>query len=58
MAVADEAANAEFFGYPAASRDQRAFPQARVPGLVACGTHTMRGCRHRALRTQRDRDGI
>ena len=58
MAVADEAANAEFFGYPAASRDQSAFPQARVPGLVECGTHAMRGCRHRALRAQRDRDGI
>ena len=41
MAVADEAANAEFFGYPATSRDQSAFPQARLPGLVECGTHAV-----------------
>ena len=58
MAVADEAANAEFFGYPAASRGQTAFPpSARVgAGGVrhACGG----GRRHRPLRAQRDRDGI
>lgn len=41
MDVADEAANAEFFGYPAASRGQSAFPQARVIGLVECGTHAV-----------------
>ena len=41
MEVADEAANAEFFGYPAASRGQSAFPQARVLGLVECGTHAV-----------------
>ena len=41
MAVADEAANAEFFGYPAASRGQSAFPQGRVLGLVACGTNAV-----------------
>ena len=41
--VADEAANAEFFGYPAASRGQSAFPQARVLGLVECGTHAVVG---------------
>ena len=41
MDVADEAANAEFFGYPAASRGQSAFPQARVLGLVECGTHAV-----------------
>ena len=34
MDVADEAANARYFGYPGASRGQSAFPQARVPGLV------------------------
>jgi hypothetical protein len=30
MDVADEKANAEFFGYPTATRGQSAFPQARV----------------------------
>ncbi|GAC1526981.1 MAG: hypothetical protein NVS2B4_04050 [Ramlibacter sp.] len=39
--VADEAANAEYFGYPGASRGQSAFPQARVLGLVECGTHVV-----------------
>lgn len=43
MDVADEAANAEFFGYPGASRGQSAFPQARVLGLVECGTHAVVG---------------
>jgi hypothetical protein len=41
MDVADEAANAEFFGYPGASRGQSAFPQARLLGLVECGTHAV-----------------
>jgi len=41
MDVADETANAEFFGYPSASRGQTAFPQARVLGLVECGTHAV-----------------
>ena len=41
MDVADEAVNAEHFGYPAASRGQSAFPQARVLGLVECGTHAV-----------------
>lgn len=41
MDVADESANAEFFGYPGASRDQSAFPQARLLGLVECGTHVV-----------------
>jgi hypothetical protein len=41
MDVADEKANAEFFGYPAASRGQSAFPQARLLGLVECGTHVI-----------------
>jgi len=43
MDVADEAANAEFFGYPGASRGQSAFAQARVLGLVECGTHAVVG---------------
>ena len=41
MDVADERANAEYFGYPAASRGQSSFPQARVLGLVECGTHVI-----------------
>lgn len=41
MDVADESANAEYFGYPSASRGQSAFPQARVLGLVECGTHAI-----------------
>ena len=41
MEVADEKANAEFFGYAGASRGQSAFPQARVLGLVECGTHVV-----------------
>lgn len=41
MDVADEQANAKFFGYPGASRGQTAFPQARVLGLVECGTHAV-----------------
>jgi Insertion element 4 transposase N-terminal/Transposase DDE domain len=41
MDVADEAANAEYFGYPGASRGQTAFPQARLLGLVECGTHVV-----------------
>src|SRR5699024_10373717 len=39
MDVADEKANAHFFGYPGASRGQSAFPQACVLALVECGTH-------------------
>ena len=41
MDVADEAANAAFFGYPGTARGQSAFPQARVLGLVECGTHAV-----------------
>jgi hypothetical protein len=41
MDVADELANAAFFGYPGASRGQSAFPQARLLGLVECGTHVV-----------------
>lgn len=43
MDVADERANAQFFGYPSASRGSSAFPQARVLGLVECGTHVVTG---------------
>ena len=41
MDVADEAANAQYFGYPGASRGASAFPQARLLGLVECGTHAV-----------------
>jgi hypothetical protein len=41
LAVADERANAAFFGYPEASRGESAFPQARVLSLVECGTHAI-----------------
>lgn len=36
-----EQANAEFFGYPTASRGHSAFPQARLLGLIECGTHAI-----------------
>lgn len=39
--VADERANAEFFGYPTATRGESAFPQMRLLGLVECGTHVI-----------------
>lgn len=48
--VPDEGANAEFFGYPGASRGQSAFPQARIVGLVECGTHAVIGAEIGALR--------
>jgi hypothetical protein len=41
MDVADESGNAAYFGYPASSRGDSAFPQARVLGLVECGTHVV-----------------
>ena len=41
MDVADESGNAAHFGYPAASRGESAFPQARLLGLVECGTHVV-----------------
>ena len=37
----DEAANAQHFGYPGASRGQSAFPQLRFVALAECGTHTL-----------------
>lgn len=43
IAVPDERANAEYFGYPGASRGQSAFPQVRLMGLVECGTHAVTG---------------
>lgn len=41
FAVPDERANADYFGYPGASRGQSAFPQVRLLGLVECGTHAV-----------------
>lgn len=41
MDVADEASNAQAFGYPSGSRAQGAFPQLRLVGLVECGTHVI-----------------
>lgn len=41
FAVPDERANADYFGYPGASRGQSAFPQVRLVGLVECGTHAV-----------------
>lgn len=41
MDVADEAPNAQAFGYPSGSRAQGAFPQLRLVGLVECGTHVI-----------------
>jgi hypothetical protein len=41
MDVADEEANAKFFGYPTATRGESAFPQARLLGLVECATHAV-----------------
>ena len=40
--VADTADNVEFFGRPGVNKgEQAAFPQARVVGLVECGTHAV-----------------
>jgi hypothetical protein len=41
MDMADEAANAKFFGYPTATLGESAFPQARRLGLLECGTHAV-----------------
>jgi hypothetical protein len=41
MDVADERANAQFFGYHKSARGETAFPQARLLGLVECGTHVV-----------------
>jgi len=41
MDVADEAANAQYFGYPTNAQGNGAFPQVRILGLVECGTHAV-----------------
>lgn len=41
MDVADEAGNAQYFGYPGGGRGDSAFPQLRALGLVECGTHVV-----------------
>jgi hypothetical protein len=41
--VADERANEEVFGRPAASRGKSAYPQIRFVSLVECGTHVLFG---------------
>lgn len=41
MDLADTPGNADYFGYPASSRGDTAFPQARVLALVECGTHVV-----------------
>lgn len=39
--VADEKANADFFGYHKAARGATAYPQLRLLGLAECGTHVV-----------------
>lgn len=39
--LAAEKANVEMFGYPNSGRGESAFPQARLLGLVECGTHAV-----------------
>lgn len=51
LEVADEVANAEHFGYPAASRGSSAFPQLRFAALAECGTHVLIGARMGPYRT-------
>jgi hypothetical protein len=41
FAVPDDTENAEFFGYPAASRGDPAFPHARVEALIETGTRAI-----------------
>lgn len=41
LEVADEQANAKFFGYPSNGSGYSAFPQARASALVECGTHVV-----------------
>ena len=53
--VADEQANAQFFGYPAAVRGQR-LPAGACAGLVECGTHAVVAAELRP-RAQREGDG-
>ncbi len=46
LEVADEAANAQAFGRPPASRGASAFPQLRFAALVENGTHVLFGAQH------------
>ena len=41
LEMPDEAANAEYFGYPGASRGDFAFPRLRFVAMAECGTHTL-----------------
>lgn len=41
LEMPDEKANADYFGYPGASRGSSAFPQMRFVAMVECGTHTV-----------------
>jgi hypothetical protein len=43
LEVADEAANAQYYGYPGASRGNSAFPQLRFAALAECGTRVLVG---------------
>jgi len=45
LEVADEAANAQHYGYPGASRGRSAFPQLRFAALAECGTHMLVGAK-------------
>lgn len=51
LEVADESANAEHYGYPAASRGSSAFPQLRFAALAECGTHVLVGAKMGPYRT-------
>jgi len=51
MDVADERANEEAFGRPAASRGASAFPQVRLVSLVENGTHVLFGSQMSGCRT-------
>jgi hypothetical protein len=51
LEVADEAANAEHYGYPGASRGSAAFPQLRFAALAECGTHVLVGAQMAPYRT-------
>jgi hypothetical protein len=51
LEVADEAANAQHYGYPGASRGSSAFPQLRFAALAECGTHVLVGAQMGPYRT-------
>jgi hypothetical protein len=51
LEVADEAVNAQHFGYPGASRGSSAFPQLRFAALAECGTHVLVGAQMGPYRT-------